>query len=84
MSSFIRKICFIKAYTEKREADRQPERQTERQRQRNRERERVRERERESKQPSPAMKSRRGCMFFILHLSIHEMNDNVTWLAAFF
>ena len=35
MSSFIRKICFIKAYTEKREADRQAERQTERQRQRN-------------------------------------------------
>ena len=39
ISSFIRKICFIKAYTEKREADRQAERQTERQRQRNRERE---------------------------------------------
>ena len=32
---------------------------------------------RESKQPSPAKKSRRGCTFFISHLSILNRNDNL-------
>ena len=32
---------------------------------------------RESKQPSPAKKGRRGCTFFISHLSIQNRNDKV-------
>ena len=41
-------------------------------------RERERERERESKQLSrKAKKSRRGCTFFISHLSIQNRNANV-------
>ena len=31
-----------------------------------------RKKERETKQPSPAKKSRRGCTFFISHLSIRN------------
>ena len=38
--------------------------------------------QKESKQLSSPKKSRRGCMFFISHLSIHKRND-VAWLAAF-
>ena len=36
----------------------------------------------ESKQLLPAKKSRRSCMFFNTHLSIHKRND-VAWFAAF-
>ena len=39
--------------------------------------------QRESKQLSPAKKSRRDHTFFISHLCIHKINDNVEWLAAF-
>ena len=41
-------------------------------------------RQRGSKQLLPAKKSRRGCTFFIPHVSKYKSNNNVTWLATFF
>ena len=70
MSSFLRKICFIKAYRG-RQTDRQKDIDTDRQT------DRQTDNKIENKQLSPAKKSRRGCMFFILHLLIHKINENV-------